>query len=771
MKLPISLGQSKEKKEFFLGLVLKNEKAISVIFEKIGSTIKYISSAEEEFKSTIEDAELEEFLDVLDKAITQAETALPENIETHKTIFGLKESWIEADKIKKEYLDKLKKASDELSLEPIGFLGATESIINLIQKEEGAPATAILADLGKRNITVTLLKAGKIVETKTAEIHQSAPYTVDTLLKHFTTPEVMPPRIILLGNENEDLTQEFLGHSWSKSLPFLHLPQITSLEEDASVKAMLLGATTQMGTNLSYDSTSVNILNDEKTPAKKITSDNFVESSTDNLAKESATETKLKETESNLDFVDQTLASEVFGFVEGADVAKNPVPKNFEPKISPELREEKIQEAIEEVGAAEELKTPTTVNAAFVTTRIKKFVPIALSAFKKIKLNGSFLTALNLKGNKLLLIPLVLILLLIVVTFIYLSGAKANVDISVSSKGAEKSQDVTFTSQNSTDVSNNILSAGFPTVSEDGSVTIPTTGKKDEGNPAKGTVTIFNNDSQSISFNSGTKIQSPNGLYFTLDNGVTVASAAGDIFSGTTPGTTSVTVTAADIGQDYNLPSGTKFSIGGSDTAAAKNDNAFSGGSKTTVTVVSKDDIQKILDTLPKQLESKAKSDINSKGESGKTILSSFVDETVSSSSFDKKVDDQVSQITLKGTVDFTAVSYNDSDILAFATQLFDSSNLLVSKQNLDVTAKNLTQLKNKDVTGTLDLKVKLLPKIDTTALAEEIKGAPLDKAKNLVLNLPQVQNVDITIKPSLPFISKNLPGDSKNIIIKVTSN
>src|ERR1035437_6980201 len=257
MKLPFL--EKKEKPECFPALVLRNEKVTSIIFEKIGTTIKYISHGEEEFKNTVEDAETEEFLEVLDKTITQAESALPENIETHKTIFGLKESWIEDNKIKKEYLEKLKKASGELSLDPIGFLVFAESIINLVQKDEGAPVTAILTDIGSKFITVSLVKSGRIIETKSSEIHENAPYTVDTLLKHFQTPEVMPAKIILFDSEEEELTQAFMNHQWSKSLPFLHLPQIISLPIDATIKAMLLGAATQMGTKLLYDSTIIDM--------------------------------------------------------------------------------------------------------------------------------------------------------------------------------------------------------------------------------------------------------------------------------------------------------------------------------------------------------------------------------------------------------------------------------------------------------------------------------------------------------------------------------
>ena len=154
MKLPLKFLEKREKAEFYLALILLNEKATSVIFEKQGEELRFVSSDDEYFKETIEEATENEFLDVLDKVITTAETALPDNIETHKTIFGLKDSWIEEDRIKKEYREKLKKAGDELALEPIGFLAFSESLINLMQKEEGAPVTTILVSVGKKYLTV-----------------------------------------------------------------------------------------------------------------------------------------------------------------------------------------------------------------------------------------------------------------------------------------------------------------------------------------------------------------------------------------------------------------------------------------------------------------------------------------------------------------------------------------------------------------------------------------------------------------------------------------
>lgn len=765
MKLPILSGLTRDNKEsaqFYLGLVLGNEKVTSVIFEKIGSTIKFVGSDEEYFKNTIEDAETEEFLDTLDKVITSAETALPDKVEVKKTLFGVKDNWIEDGKLKKEYLEKLKKAGEELALEPIGFLVSTESVINLITKEEGAPVTAILCDIGKKYITISWVRGGKILETRSSEIHQSVSYTVDTLLKHFQSPGNLPARVVLLDSEEDELTQEFISHQWSRSLNFLHLPQILSLPEDAIVKSVLLGAATQMGTSLVYDSPKT----ENETP-EKIVPDEKEEVAPESLDKEEEVEEKKE-----LGYVSEDSSMEFFGFVEGADIAKTKIP---EPKISPnvpeEVVEEKTEEIPEDVKDTEEKKTPLPVNVALVTTKIKGFVSNLPTILKKVKFNKEFLVASVVGNKKGAVIAGIALILILGLLYIFLFNTKAFVEVFVNPKVDEKTTAVTFSSVSSTDIPNGTIASQFISVEEEGSVTIPTTGKKDIGNEAKGSVTIFNNGSSTVSFASGTKITSSNNLVFTLDNSVSVASASGDIFSGTKPGTTNVNVTAAEIGQEYNLPSNTKFTIGGNSSVAAKNDNAFSGGSKKSVTVVSEDDLDKLEEELPKKLEGKAREDIKTKVSSGITILNTFVDTSIDSKSFDKKKDDEAKQVTLKGTVTFQTASYKNSDIEALAKSLFESSETKIESGNLEVSAKNIVIEKNKDVNADVVIKAKILPNVNSEDLLKEIAGQSVQKAKNKLLNLNQVTRVEVSLSPNIPFLPKNLPGNTKNINLKFTSN
>lgn len=769
MKISVPFIKPQEKAEYFLALILSQEKVTSVIFEKVGDSIKFISKDEENFNNTIEDADTEHFLATLDKVITTAEASLPSNVETHKTIFGLKENWIMDNKIKKEYLEKLKKASEELSLDAIGFLVFSESIVNLLQKDEGAPVTAVLAQIGKKFITVSLVKAGKILETKTSEIHESPSFTVDTLLKHFQTPEVMPARIILLDAEEEGITQEFINHQWSKSLPFLHIPQILDLPKDTGVKAMLLGAAAKMGTQLLYNETSPQTDEDRPTRIEPEQSEPQPENTGEPVA-ESTSEEK-----HGLDYVEHDKSLEFFGFVEEEDIAKTPAPIAApDINVPDEAIKEQISEIPEEVGVNEEEATPVPVNAALVTEKLKSFFQNLPSMAKKIKINKnllSFINIENLKKRKILIIPAAIIVVLLLGFLFFALSTKATVTILVNPKTQSKTTSVTFSSLSPTDIKGGIIASEFITVSEDGSATAPATGKKDVGTTAKGTVTIFNIGTDSVTIPSGTKITSPNNLNFTLDKEVTVASGSADPIN-PVAATATVSVTASDIGQEYNLPSGTKFTVSGSDSSvAAKNDNAFSGGSKKSVTVVSQDDEDKLSIALSKQLEPKARDDIKSKVAGGKTALNDFVDESVDSPSFDKKVDDQASQVTLKGTVTFKAATYNNSDILSLANSLFTSGDVALSPDNLTVSAANIAVEKNNDVSADLQIKANLLPKMDTGAIAKQIAGFTQDKAKNTILNLPQVTQVNIAIHPNIPFITGSLPGNSKNISINVVSN
>lgn len=760
-KLPL-LGK-RDNTEYFLSLVLRDEKVSAVIFTEAEGRINVVGEHYETFKTGLEDATTEELLDVIDRTISTAEKSLPPEVESHKTIFGVKQDWTTNGKISQEYLLKLKKISDELDLKPMGFLVVSEAIAHLLQKEEGAPISAVLAEIGSKSVTLSLIKAGKVIETESAPLEDGTVKTVDKLLHHFRVSEILPSRIILYDGGRQDLQQEFIAHSWSKVLPFLHVPQVITLSANFDSRAVLNGAATQMGFSVLegtltkaekedkapvVDDLGAALGEEDKTIAEAASEFGFSEKD----VKTGKAEPKESRTEEEaISELDKQKLTE--GIKEEPKTAVDPANQN--------IRAARVSEIPEELAIKDE-KRQLPVNAAAITAGF-------LGVFGKIHLRSLFSAASASKKRLLIVgIPLILIMLII---FVYVFARTATVTLDITNKTVSKSESVTFSSSKSTNADKNIIGAEFVTVSEDGKITTSATGKKQTGDKAKGSVTIFNNSDQGITLPTGTTITSSNNLNFTLDKPVTVASASGDVFSGTKPGTGTITVTAEKFGTNYNLPSGTKFDVKGNSDVAAKNDNAFSGGTTKNVQVVAQADLDKLAGDLTKQLETNAKSDINKKNIGDTEVLPNFISETFSKKSYSQKLDDEATDVALTATISYEGISYKKSDIESFATKkLGGSNNLTVNNDQISLSASGLKQ-KGNDVTGNLTIKAGLIPQIDTNSLAGQIKGKSLDQATNILNNIPQLEHASITIFPPIPLLPNLVPFSSGKIKIVVNKN
>lgn len=730
--------EKKGKPLYYLSLIFRNDKLEAFIFEKIGDEMRVISQQEENFDDSLDKAEYEEILEIADKIISQGEDEAKLGDDINKTIFGLKETWVQDNKIKPEKLEILKKICTELGLTPVGFLTISEAIVGLLQKEEGAPPSAILCDVTKNNLTISLVRGGKIIETKMSEIHQSAAFTVDTLLKHFTNVEILPSRIVLL-NEDEELVQEFVSHPWSKSLPFLHLPQITNLETGSMGKAFVLGIAKQFGAQ---------VLTEFETPkpSSPIQQENETIEPTPITA----------ESKSNIEYVSGD-AQEFFGFVQGKDVSKIKPPT---PEVAvPVSEEESVTEEIpEEVKIESEGRQIIPASAMLLLPKVMGFISQAFAFLKKYILKLTILKNLPIKNKGILYLAGPAILLLFLLLYYFL-GLSATVVIKVDPKIVEKSQDITFGTNS--DFKNNIIKGDFITVTEDGSTSGAATGKKQTGDKAKGTVTIRNFSAGTLTLPAKTKITG-NGLNFLTLGDVTVASRSADA-----PGSNNVNAEAEKFGTEYNLPSKVEFTISGNSDLTAKNDNPFSGGTKKDITVFSKDDAQKLRDDLVKNLEEKAKSDLQGKLTANQSILSNFVDESLTKENFDKDVDAEAKTVVLSGTVSYESISYDKNEFQNYLKTLFGTD---VDTKNVELSFENI-KVKGTTVLATLKVKAKIFPNLNITDLAKSIAGKSFTQAQNELLSLPQVADVRISFSPNLFFFPKTLPRINKNIKIEILEN
>ena len=802
MRLPIpSFINKKEKPEYLLALLLRDDRVSAVIIEQFEGKIKVVGKHDEYFDTNLEQAPIDEWLDILDKTISRAEETLPADVETHKTVFGVKEEWVDEKKIKKEYLATLKKICEALKLTPIGFLVTTEAITHLMQEEEGAPVSALLVQVSKKSVSVSLIRAGRFVESKTLPVVSAVVTTLDALLKEFEGVEVFPSRIILFDGKNEELAQEFISHQWSKSLPFLHVPQISVLPSDFDARAIVFGAASQMGLAVSGS-----VVDREGAEIKTFTGKESTKEpeATEELEEESK---KIKDTEGEEAAKEKRESEEVpgkttvagasgFGFVMNQDIGK--AKEVAEEKTEPEKPHHKVLSHHERIdqhathafsdNPHANIREPEPQHAEEQYSRSR--IASDASSEKGSSLGGitSILTgivsAIHLpnfsslsqaigRGGKAVFIAPLIILILVGVMLLYFFQLRSTITLSVNPKDIQEQETLVFSLSSGNDFPHNVISAKDVTVDLSGKATTQATGKKDIGNKAKGSVTIYNNNDSKKTLTQGTAISVSN-LEFTLDKDVAIGSASGDIFSGTKPGTATVAVTASKIGNEYNLPSGAKFTVADSSSIAAKNDQAFSGGSKKQVTVVSKKDREKLLSELPKSLQEKAKDEIGKKIDGGETVLPIFSHATLSKKDFDKDEGEEAKSVTLTATVAFVYYVYKNDDLGEFAKELV--KNRYGDENNIAQggITNELTDIKEKsddEVEAKIAITGGLMPKLDTEKLKEELTGKSFTDAEELLSKQPQVSGVDITLFPPIPFLPKLLPRASDNITIVIKTN
>lgn len=797
MKLPLpSFGKKQPQVNYFLSLLLRDDYISAHILKEVNGTLHLGGKSEETLTQSIEHLTPQEWIEILDRVISKAEETLPANTMTHKTMFGVKENWVEETHIKKEYLVKLKKVCDALDLQPVGFLVVTEAIAHQLQEQEGAPLTAILVEIGSHQLTTSYIRAGKTIETQHSIIIGTPAQTVDALLKHFISATVLPSRIIIFdGGRTESLAQEFIAHQWSKSLPFLHMPQITPLAQGYDAQAVILGAAEQMGMQISGGIQPLPTAAQADTPSQpaaavetKTPAQQFMQEQAENIS-EPADEEQLKDdaqediTPEQPESLEKVEASS-FGFIQErdiADVAEDEMNEQMPQSLDTSAQQENsLHDSANLSTPADNIRVPHEDISEEVNSAEKKpsvLLPVSRTYHRMITHLKSFSSHLPTGGGSmprwLYILPVILIIIIAGIVW-YILNVKATVQLTLKPKIVAEQGTVTFSTGSDNDFSNNLVASQDVSVSLDGSSTTNATGSKDVGTPAKGTVTIYNNDSSPQSLSSGTELTSSNNLVFTLDQDVTIASASGDIFSGTKPGTSDVTVTAKDIGTQYNLPSNMTFSISGGTSVAAKNSNAFSGGSKKTVTVVSQKDVTKLLTDLPNSLEAQAKQQMQSKITSGQSLLPDILSTSFANKTISPNVGQQASTVTLKANVTFHAASYNQQDLQNLDKILLKdkfTDNASLSDKGITSSITNDSVVDPKTIKATLNLQAGLLPHIDKSSLLSQVSGKSVTQATNLLQNEPQVESISIQLHPNIPLIPQILPRFSNHITIDIVSN
>ncbi|MCL2280937.1 hypothetical protein FWC31_03595 [Candidatus Saccharibacteria bacterium] len=159
-----------------------------------------------------------------------------------------------------------------------------------------------------------------------------------------------------------------------------------------------------------------------------------------------------------------------------------------------------------------------------------------------------------------------------------------------------------------TNIDSKVIQPVIKQIKKTETINFAATGSKDVGEKAKGMVNIYvkagPGGSLPMTLSAGTTLitNDSNKLRFELAESVTItlSSSCIVVISGTAYCSASgVSITAIDIGDKYNISTDTELSIAGkSSSTFAVASSGFTGGSRETVTVVSKSDLESVTEKL-----------------------------------------------------------------------------------------------------------------------------------------------------------------------------
>ncbi len=304
---------------------------------------------------------------------------------------------------------------------------------------------------------------------------------------------------------------------------------------------------------------------------------------------------------------------------------------------------------------------------------------------------------------------------------------------------------------------------------------VPTTGSKIIGDPAKGRVKVLNKTSQDKNFAAGTIISS-NGVTFTLDEDISVASASSQESSDSRTisfGSQEVGVTAVDIGPEGNLGKDTAFTVANFDTSSyeARNDAEFTGGASREIQAVAQADIDDTVEALEETGAQQIVEKIESGSAEGEYVF--FTDQVeVEDISPSTEVGEEAKFVTVSVTVVGQGLRIQEDDLQAVAQDVLasqvDEKQTLLS-ESVDLEPESIRP--NTDDSFTLEAKItgKAVQQVQASELKEQLAGAYRARATQILNEDTRIARHQLSVQPSwLGWIFSSIPSNLERLQLNI---
>lgn len=649
----------------------------------------------------------------------------------------------ETGELKSMYLDALMSVVKENDLDSMGYFELDELLSRSYLHLEQAALNAVFVEVDSAAVSAYVYQAGNRIFADSVAKTQDIVADIEEIFSHVHDIS-LPPRIILYDSSLQHTTSDaLLVHKWKKDL-FIHIPKVDIVKDHELLQALDIGMKDRI-----FGETG----NVRNTPS---------DTSVFALPQ---TDTKV-ETEPHMNETDISKGAEsVMGFMIGADVAPGTDSKETEKaafQFYPKHEENAHDVDSHQTDMPDHFMPMTHVDGQNMSQKknsIMQNITSFFSGFRMKYIHGKGLLISGLLGFTVLLGAGIYAVL-----FMYHT---ADVTLLYDSEAIEKK--IRFSNELQIEESKESFTV---------SASVPTTGTKDIGEKAKGSVTIYNADTESKKFPKGTTLSTSDGLSFTLTEDITADAASqtitdeGDILTSTSKTQTSAVAVA--IGPKSNIKKDVKLKIGSlSDTVYfARTSNNFTGGTEKKIQTASKEDIALLDKEIEKQIQEKSKTYL--KNATDRNIIESLTSIDKTKETYSKEIAEEATSIDADVTADVTFYSYDEAFVKnKIAEEYADSApnGYVIEPDGVEYT---ITSAEKDEDSGDISIVVEATAypslKIDHQKLIQEIKGKSVKSAEEIAIKEYAVKRFEVRVTAPVSFLESHVPFFSKNITVKSQS-
>ncbi|MFH1244135.1 MAG: hypothetical protein V1487_00965 [bacterium] len=244
-------GKEKEELKQFLALVLTDEVVQAAVWQVVNEQTEIVAlGTPVEWDG--DTGTTRELITAVDATISSATEGMTQ--EPNEIILGILPSWTDKAGILGSKRDFIKNICHELELKPLGYVAITDSVLSYLKMQEGTPATSILIQVSRDELTLVLVRLGHIENLET--IGRGDDVVTDVLegIARFKVSDNLPSRIILFNNMHnlDEISQSLIAVEWQSQFKFLHIPKVETLPKDVTIRALALAGGSEVAKSLGF---------------------------------------------------------------------------------------------------------------------------------------------------------------------------------------------------------------------------------------------------------------------------------------------------------------------------------------------------------------------------------------------------------------------------------------------------------------------------------------------------------------------------------------